>query len=124
VWLFEIVGSVFVLVGVVALIGTFTLYVIDGDGTPAPVAPTDQLVVRGLNRYVRNPMYVAVVAVIIGESVLLARPVLLLYAAAAFALMAGFVRCYEEPVLRDRYGAEYERYCAQVDAWLPRVHHR
>jgi len=116
-----VVGAVLVLSGVVALLCTFAFYVIDGTGTPAPIAPTDALVIRGLNRYVRNPMYLAVIAIILGQALMLARPVLLAYAAFAFALMAAFARWYEEPVLRERYGAQYEVYCARVHAWIPRV---
>jgi protein-S-isoprenylcysteine O-methyltransferase Ste14 len=114
-----VVGGALIVVGVFALIATFARYVIDGRGTPAPIAPTDELVVRGLNRYVRNPMYVAVVTVIIGQALVLAQPVLFVYAAVVLGVMAAFVRLYEEPVLRARYGALYDAYCARVRAWTP-----
>ena len=117
-----IVGTVVSAGGIAALIGTFTLYVTQGRGTPAPLAPTDVLVVRGLNRYVRNPMYLAVVAVIVGQALILARPALLVYATVAFATMAAFTRWYEEPHLRARYGAQYDAYRARVPAWIPRRH--
>jgi protein-S-isoprenylcysteine O-methyltransferase Ste14 len=114
------IGTAIVVSGAAALIYTFMLYVIDGIGTPAPVAPTNALVVRGLNRYVRNPMYMAVVAIIIGQALMLVQPVLFAYAAFAFALMAAFARWYEEPVLRERYGVQYDAYCERVPAWIPR----
>jgi protein-S-isoprenylcysteine O-methyltransferase Ste14 len=117
-------GASVVVAGAVALVGTFALYVIEGKGTPAPVAPTEQLVVRGLNRYVRNPMYLAVVSVIVGQAIILAQPALFAYAAVAFAAMAAFARWYEEPHLRARYGAQYDAYCRHVPAWLPHLPHR
>jgi protein-S-isoprenylcysteine O-methyltransferase Ste14 len=77
--------------------------------------------VGGAYRYVRNPMYVAVTALIVGQSLLLGRPVLLAYAAAFAAIVAAFVHGYEEPTLSDRYGAEYDAYRAAVPAWRPRL---
>jgi protein-S-isoprenylcysteine O-methyltransferase Ste14 len=120
--LLVVAGAALVLSGAAALIGTFALYVIDGTGTPAPIAPTNALVVRGLNRFVRNPMYLAVVAIVVGQALMLAQPVLFAYAAIVFGLMAAFARWYEEPVLRDRYGIQYDAYCARVPAWIPRAH--
>ena len=118
-WLIAI-GALFVGAGTASLLGTFGLYVAQGRGTPAPIAPTEQLVVRGLNRYVRNPMYLAVVAMIVGQACILAQPVLFAYAVAALAAMAAFARWHEEPVLRARYGTQYRAYCDRVPAWIPR----
>ena len=95
--------------------------VAEGRGTPAPVAPTERLVVGGLYRYVRNPMYLAVVAVIIGQGLALGQPVLLGYAAAVWLTVASFVRWYEEPTLARRFGAQYQAYRRAVPAWRPRV---
>jgi protein-S-isoprenylcysteine O-methyltransferase Ste14 len=114
-------GVAFVVAGAAVLVHAFATYVIDGLGTPAPAAPTEQLVVGGLNRYVRNPMYLAVVATIVGQALILARPVLLVYAAIAFATMAAFTRLYEEPVLAEQFGARYTAYCREVPRWLPRL---
>jgi protein-S-isoprenylcysteine O-methyltransferase Ste14 len=77
-------------------------------------------VVGGLNRYVRNPMYLAVIAIIIGQSFILSQPVLLVYGAAAFAAMATFTRWYEEPFLERRFGAQYDAYRCRVPRWVPR----
>jgi protein-S-isoprenylcysteine O-methyltransferase Ste14 len=110
--------------GAAVLVHAFTRFVIDGHGTPAPIAPTEQLVVSGLYRYVRNPMYLAVLAVITGQALLLGRPVLLGYAAAVAATVAAFVHWYEEPALTRRYGAVYQRYRQTVPAWLPRLRRR
>lgn len=117
----QVAGAALLAACVVVLVQAFARFVREGRGTPAPVAPTEQLVVGGLYRHVRNPMYVAVVGAIGGQALLLARPVLLVYAAIGGAGMAAFVRWYEEPVLAVRYGDEYAAYRRHVRAWLPRV---
>jgi protein-S-isoprenylcysteine O-methyltransferase Ste14 len=121
-WPLQATGGVLVAGGVAVLLHAFARFVVDGIGTPAPVAPTERLVVRGAYRYVRNPMYVAVAATIVGQALVLGRPGLLLYAAAFCAVVAGFVHVYEEPVLSARYGVEYEDYRRAVPAWWPRLH--
>jgi protein-S-isoprenylcysteine O-methyltransferase Ste14 len=114
-------GMVAVAAGGAVLVAAFVRFVREGAGTPAPPAPTEHLVVGGLYRYVRNPMYVAVVAVIAGQALVLGRPGLLLYALAVLAATASFVHWYEEPALADRYGARYEAYRREVPAWRPRL---
>jgi protein-S-isoprenylcysteine O-methyltransferase Ste14 len=113
-------GVALVVAGVAVLLGAFGRFVLEGLGTPAPVAPTEHLVVGGMYRYVRNPMYIAVATTIIGQAVLLDRPALLLYALAFMATVWSFVRFYEEPTLAARYGAEYEAYRRSVPGWRPR----
>jgi protein-S-isoprenylcysteine O-methyltransferase Ste14 len=113
-------GALIVLAGLFVLVRAFVRFVVEGLGTPAPVAPTENLVVGGDYRYVRNPMYVAVVAIILGQSLVFASPALLLYAVAAWLVMASFVHWHEEPVLRRRFGTAYLEYCRNVRAWLPR----
>jgi protein-S-isoprenylcysteine O-methyltransferase Ste14 len=106
--------------GSIALVHAFVAFVAEGAGTPAPVAPTRRLVVGGLYRHVRNPMYIAVVGAVVGQALLLGRLVLLAHAAAIAAAMAAFARWYEEPALRQRFGNEYEVYRRAVPAWRPR----
>jgi len=91
-----------------------------GGGTPAPIAPTKILVVQGLHRFVRNPMYIGVGLVIGGQAWLFHSLALAVYV--AFMLLAAhlFVLFYEEPTLRKRYGEEYERYRASVPRWIPK----
>jgi len=89
-----------------------------GRGTPAPIDAPTRLVVRGLYRYVRNPMYVGVLCAIVGWALYLASGMLCLYAAAVWTAFHLFVVVYEEPHLRSRFGADYERYCAVVNRWL------
>ncbi len=93
----------------------------EGIGTPAPVAPPQLLVVGGIYRHVRNPMYVAVLAAILGQALLLGQLVLLGYAAAMWLVFAAFVRFYEEPTLAESFGADYDAYRRAVPAWLPRL---
>jgi len=95
-------------------------FVIEGVGTPAPVAPTERLVVGGLYRYVRNPMYLAVGAMIAGQALLLGRSILFAELAVFAAAVVTFVRVYEEPHLEGSYGDEYVAYRREVPGWWPR----
>ena len=110
-----------VAVAVAVLIGAFARFVIEGRGTPAPVAPTAELVVGGLYRYVRNPMYVAVLTIIAGQAVMLWRPILLAYALVVALAVVSFVHWYEEPILSQRYGPQYDSYRRAVPGWWPRI---
>lgn len=114
------VGVVLVAGGVIVLLNAFARFVVEGVGTPAPVAPTERLVVGGLYRHVRNPMYLAVAATLIGQALILGRPGLLAYAAAFGVAVAAFVKLYEQPTLAKRYGEQYETYMRAVPGWWPR----
>ncbi|WP_213454733.1 methyltransferase family protein [Rhizomonospora bruguierae] len=116
----RVAGAVLVTGGAVVLVQAFVRFVREGAGTPAPVAPTERLVVGGLYRYLRNPMYVAVIATIVGQALLLGRLGVLVYALVAAAAMMAFVKGYEEPRLAARYDAEYAEYRANVPGWWPR----
>lgn len=121
-WLpLRVVGAALALAGAAWVVAAFVRFAVDGLGTPAPVAPPARLVVSGPYRHVRNPMYVAVVAAVVGQALLFGSVALLLYAAALAAAFAAFVRGYEEPRLRRRFGADYDAYRAAVPRWLPRV---
>ena len=115
-------GAVLLVAGVGVLVHAFTRFVVEGLGTPAPVAPTRELVVGGLYRYVRNPMYLAVLAAIVGQALLLGRPVLLAWAAAVAAAFVAFVHGYEEPTLAEQFGERYQAYRRAVPGWWPRRH--
>jgi protein-S-isoprenylcysteine O-methyltransferase Ste14 len=117
----RITGAVLTGAGAIVLLVAFAQFAIQGLGTPAPPAPPGRLVVRGLYRYVRNPMYLAVLAVVTGQALLLSRPVLLAYAAAVAVAFIAFVYGYEQPALARRYGAQYEAYRKAVPAWWPRL---
>lgn len=117
----RVLGAVLLVAGLIALVGAFVRFVVEGFGTPAPVAAPERLVIGGVYRYVRNPMYVAVLAAIVGQALLLGQLGLLMYAVAAWVVVAAFVRFYEEPTLTRRFGADYEAYRRAVPAWWPRL---
>ena len=117
----RVLGGLLLAVALPVLVSAFLRFVRDGLGTPAPVAPTERLVVTGAYRYVRNPMYVAVIAAIVGQALLLGQTVLLYYAALVALLVVSFVRLYEEPVLLRQFGEEYASYRRAVPGWVPRL---
>jgi len=94
-----------------------------GGGTPAPIAPTNILVVKGLHRFVRNPMYIGVALVIGGQAWLLHSLRIAIYLACVLLIVHLFVIFYEEPTLRKQFGEEYDRYHASVPRWIPRFRH-
>ena len=122
-WLpLRVAGVVLLVAGAGVLVHAFARFVAEGVGTPAPVAPTRELVVGGLYRYVRNPMYLAVLAAIVGQGLILGRLVLLAYAAVMAAAFVSFVHWYEEPTLAEQFGARYLAYRRAVPGWWPRRH--
>lgn len=116
----SIVGGVLIVPFLAMLIESFVRFARAG-GTPAPVAPTQELVITGLYRYVRNPMYVAVSGLIFAQMLLFGNAGLLAYGMAIVAAFVIFVSGYEEPTLRRTYGDAYAAYCKAVPAWLPRL---
>jgi protein-S-isoprenylcysteine O-methyltransferase Ste14 len=96
-------------------------FAVTGLGTPAPIDMPRRLVVTGLYRFVRNPMYVGVAWVVLGQAVLFGSRAVAIYVVSLWMLFHLFVIFHEEPVLRRKFGAEYEEYCLRVPRWLPRV---
>ena len=117
----RVLGGVLIAAGLGVLLEAFVRFVIEGIGTPAPVAPTERLVVGGAYRHVRNPMYLAVLALIVGQALVLGQSELLLYATAVGVIFAAFVHGYEQPALARRFGEEYEAYRRAVPPWRPRL---
>lgn len=113
-------GLSLIVIGSTALLGCIWEFFSKGKGTLAPVDPPRHLVVQGLYRYVRNPMYVAVITTLIGESLLFASLPVLIEAGAFIVLAHLFVTLYEEPALRIQFGESYERYTQTVGRWIPR----
>ena len=113
-------GLILIAAGVAVVLEAFARFAWEGFGTPAPVAPTRTLVVSGFYRFVRNPMYVAVTALIFGQAVLFASWGVALYGVIVALAFDTFVRLYEEPTLREVYGEEYAAYCATTPRWIPR----
>jgi len=116
-----ILGAAMVIAGAGVVVSAFVRFVTEGLGTPAPVAPPTRLVVGGLYRYVRNPMYVAVLSCLIGQTLLLLQPALLWYTLVVAAAVVTFVKLYEEPHLADQFGADYATYRRNVPGWWPRL---
>ena len=115
------VGILLIVAGLPGLVDSFARFALQGLGTPAPIAPTQNLVVTGLYRYVRNPIYVALVAVILGQAALFGDQRLLLYGVLVWLAFHAFVVGYEEPALVHRFGTEYEDFRANVPRWIPRL---
>ncbi len=116
----RLLGGVLFVAGLAVLIHAFVRFVVEGPEPPHRSRPP-KLVVGGLYRHVRNPMYVAILAGIAGQALLLGQLVLLAYAATAWLVAAAFVHWYEEPTLRRQFGSQYETYKRNVPGWWPRV---
>lgn len=117
----RVAGVVLIAAGLLVVLACLHAFVADA-GSPSPLAPPAQLIRGRIYRHVRNPMYLATAALIAGEGLVLARPVLLGGAALYLAAMAVLVARVEAPLLRRRFGAGYEAYCAAVPGWLARRH--
>ena len=117
----RVVGGMLIAAGLIGLIDSFARFALQGLGTPAPIAPPEHLVVTGLYRHVRNPMYVGVVAAILGQAMLFGDVGLLVYGTVVWLAFTLFVVIYEEPTLRSTFGASYTSYCENVPRWLPRL---
>jgi protein-S-isoprenylcysteine O-methyltransferase Ste14 len=114
-------GVALVGVGGSVITHSFARFAREGLGTPVPAAPPTELVVGGLYRHVRNPMYLALDCLIVGQALLLGQLGLLAYAAAVQAATAIFVKVDEEPTLGRTFGDRYERYRRNVPGWWPRL---
>jgi protein-S-isoprenylcysteine O-methyltransferase Ste14 len=120
----RVLAVTLIAVGLIPLLESITRFVRIGRGTLMPNVPTERLVVTGLYRYVRNPMYVGDMTVLSGEALLFRSPWLALYAAFVWLILDQFIRRYEEPTLIHRHGAEYLRYREQVPRWRPHLRPR
>ncbi len=116
----RIAGALLLAAGLGVLVEAFVRFARVGRGTPSPTHPTERLVVSGLYRYTRNPMYLAVLAIVLGQAWILWRSELVVYGAGAALAVELWVRLYEEPTLARRYGEEYRRYRAAVPRWAVR----
>jgi protein-S-isoprenylcysteine O-methyltransferase Ste14 len=113
---------VIIAVGVAIYIYTaFWGFALIGGGTPAPIAPTRTLVVKGLHRYVRNPVYIGVALVIAGQAWLFGSAHIAIYSILMLLTAHTFVILYEEPTLKKQFGEEYDHYRARVPRWIPKV---
>jgi protein-S-isoprenylcysteine O-methyltransferase Ste14 len=115
------IGVALLILGAILLIETFSRFALQGLGTPAPIAPTKTLVVTGSYRFVRNPMYVAVVSLIVGQALWFGSIGTLIWVVVVWLTVHAFVLAYEEPTLSSTYGVQYDRYRANVRRWIPRL---
>jgi len=118
---FRLFGVLLIVAGLPILLDSFARFALQGLGTPAPIFPTRHLVVSGLFRYVRNPMYVAVVSLVLGQGLFFGSVRVLEYGIAVWVVFYLFVLIYEEPILLNSYGLEYEEFCASVPRWIPHL---
>jgi protein-S-isoprenylcysteine O-methyltransferase Ste14 len=116
-----VIGVILIVVGAAGLLDSTARFALKGRGTPAPFAPTETLVVTGLYRYMRNPMYVAIVTAILGQALLFGNIQVLGYAAVVWCLFHLFVIKVEEPTLRSKFGESYIAYQSSVRRWCPRI---
>lgn len=116
---FRWLGLVLVVGGAACYLWCAWEFTFAGRGTPAPWDPPTRFVSRGLYRISRNPIYVGAVLILIGEAIALASVVLVVYAVLMWWLFHFIVVLYEEPTLREKFGAAYEEYCRRVPRWIP-----
>ena len=118
---FRVVGALMIAAGIAVVLDSFARFALQGLGTPAPILPTRHLVVSGLYRYVRNPMYVGVLGIILGQGLLFGDGRLFAYGVLLWLGVHVFVVGYEEPTLRRSFGSEYEAFRHNVPRWIPRL---
>jgi protein-S-isoprenylcysteine O-methyltransferase Ste14 len=117
----DLAGAALLGIGLLSVVACFVRFVTEGRGTPAPVAPTEKLVVGGLYRFVRNPMYVAVASMIAGQALLFRSAGLGAWLLVFLVAVVAFVKGYEEPRLAEQFGESYEHYRGAVPGWWPRL---
>ena len=115
----RILGIVVLVAGGALVVETTARFALHGRGTPAPWAPPERFVERGSYRFVRSPMYLGVLLLVLGQGLVLGRDILYAWAVAAWLMFTGFLAFYEEPQLRGRFGASYDDYRSRVRRWLP-----
>ncbi len=115
------VGVALIVLGLLPLLSSFARFAWDGLGTPAPIAPPTRLVVTGFYRHVRNPIYVALLVILLGEALLFGDERVAVWGVLFWMFTFAVVVIIEEPELRRQFGTEYETYCRNVRRWLPRL---
>ena len=118
---FRFIGFVPIILGMVTMTGFVWGWILSAAGSPLPLDMPKELIVRGSYRFVRNPMYVCYLLILLGEIFLFKSSALLLYLLALFLLLHAFVVFVEEPMLKHKFGESYEQYCKSVPRWIPRL---
>lgn len=117
----QVLACLVIALGAFMVVWVSTAFVRKGHGTPIPVDPPKRLVIQGLYRYVRNPMYVGAVLIVLGEALYFWSAWLLVYATVLWAVLHTALVVFEEQQLKDRFGGEYEQYLKAVPRWIPRI---
>ena len=120
----QLLGALLGAIGAAVLATCIWEFAHSGRGTLSPVDPPKHLVVQGLYRYVRNPMYVGVTTILLGELLITQAPAFAWYCAGWFVVVNLFIIGYEEPTLRHQFGASYKAYAKSVGRWIPRLPRR
>jgi protein-S-isoprenylcysteine O-methyltransferase Ste14 len=115
----KILGGIVLAAGAALVLETTARFALQGRGTPAPWAPPERFVERGSYRFVRSPMYLGVLLLIVGQALLLGQEILFAWAAVAWLIFELSLVVWEEPGLRRRFGADYEDYRRRVKRWIP-----
>ena len=115
---FQIIGIVLFIPGFMIMVHCIIRFAIDGRGTLSPADPTKQLVITGLYQYSRNPMYVGVMLILLGETLFAQSLYLLVYTGLVCIAFNLFIRYREEPRLSHDFGNEYEAYKKKVKRWV------
>lgn len=114
-------GLIFIIIGTVINLKCYWDLIFTGKGTPDPLMPTEKLVARGFYQFVRNPVYVGLFLILIGEALLFMSTVLLVYSLLWLLVLNLIVVFIEEPSLRRRFGESYDEYLGSVPRWTPRL---
>lgn len=117
-YLFKILGTIFILIGVGLFIYCSRLFLIFGRGTPAPIEPPKKLVVNGLYKYTRNPIYLGYFMILLGEFLFFGQFLLLIYFSFAIIGINIYVIFHEEPILKKRFGKSYQEYLKKIPRWV------
>ena len=117
----QMIACLIMALGIFMIVWVSTTFVRKGQGTPIPVNPPTRLIIQGLYRYVRNPMYVGAILIVLGEALYFRSGWLLVYMVGLWATLHTALIVFEEPQLRRRFGAEYEQYLKAVPRWIPRL---
>lgn len=117
----QVIAILVILSGIYMIVWVSTTFVRQGRGTPVPVEPPTRLIIKGLYRYVRNPMYVGAVLVVLGEALYFRSIWLLVYAIAIWAMLHAALLVFEERQLKERFGPDYEQYLRAVPRWIPKI---
>lgn len=116
--LYQYVGILLFLIGLVVMFHCIIMFAVEGRGTLSPADPTKKLVIKGLYRFSRNPMYLGVMMILIGEGIFFQSSNLLIYSLFIFLAFTLFILMVEEPRLRKDFGEDYRKYCQKVRRWF------